>query len=191
MASTRAALASSLARTSDTRRGPQRMQLAEHGIDGIHGRVRSLARFGVGPGVVACGPLGERDAQDAVVAVVAEPGDLVVGKHHDDRAQGADRAEGRGPGGDEPDGDVRGRAAGRPITEVTGRPGRLACPLPGGAGLRRAVPHRTCSRPHTVHIGLVPARLGSCGPGSSPDSGKIARISSRVGEAGRSSEASR
>jgi hypothetical protein len=41
------------------------MQLAQHGVNRLHGGVRGLAHLGLGPGVVSVLPLAKRDGQHA------------------------------------------------------------------------------------------------------------------------------
>jgi hypothetical protein len=53
------------------------VKLAEHGVYGLHRGVVGASNLGLGLAVVTDGPLGERNAQDAVVAVIAKPGRVV------------------------------------------------------------------------------------------------------------------
>jgi hypothetical protein len=84
--------------TRSSRARPQREQLAEQGVDRVHGGVPGTPDVRLGLAVVACHPLGVRDAEHAVVLVEA-PGevadaaalrqDLVVGERRRDTAPGA------------------------------------------------------------------------------------------------------
>src|SRR3954451_9774123 len=58
--------------------GPELVQLAPPGVYLVHGGVRALARAHVGRAVIAGHPLGQRDAQYAVVALVAETAGVVA-----------------------------------------------------------------------------------------------------------------